>query len=132
MYDLDLSAANKKISNLMNFTLNKNIKFKTNIQNFNLITLKSRELDFNNFDNINFGTFLEIDLKNINYLKKYTSDKLQTITYYGIDFEYIKNFIIKNKIKGIDRVVPIGRAFDITPEWDGIDIISTLSRTIGK
>ena len=132
MYDLDLSAANKKISNLMNFTLNKNIKFKTNIQNFNLITLKSRELDFNNFDNINFGTFLEIDLKNINYLKKYTSDKLQTITYYGVDFEYIKNFIIKNKIKGIDRVVPIGRAFDITPEWDGIDIISTLSRTIGK
>ena len=132
VYDLDLSAANKKISNLMNFTLNKNIKFKTNIQNFNLITLKSRELDFNNFDNINFGTFLEIDLKNINYLKKYTSDKLQTITYYGVDFEYIKNFIIKNKIKGIDRVVPIGRAFDITPEWDGIDIISTLSRTIGK
>ena len=63
MYDLDLSAANKKISNLMNFTLNKNIKFKTNIQNFNLITLKSRELDFNNFENINFGTFLEIDLK---------------------------------------------------------------------
>ena len=65
-------------------------------------------------------------------MKKYTSDKLQTITYYGVDFEYIKNFIIKNKIKGIDRVVPIGRAFDITPEWDGIDIISTLSRTIGK
>ena len=36
-----------------------------------------------------------------------------------------------NKIKGIDRIVPIGRAFDLTPEWDGVDIISTLSRTIG-
>ena len=130
-YDLDLSAANKKISNLMNYTLGKNKKFKTNIKNFNLITLKSKKLNFNNFENINFGTFFEINLYNINSLKKYTSEKLQTITYYGTNFITIKKFIIKNKIKGIDRIVPIGRAFDLTPEWDGVDIISTLSRTIG-
>ncbi len=130
-YDLNLSGANKKISNLMNYTLVKNKKFKANLQNFNLVTLKSKELNFDNYENVNFGTFLEINLKDINYLKKYTSEKLQTITYYGTDFKNIKNFIIKNRVKGIDRIVPIGRAFDLTPEWDGIDIISTLSRTIG-
>ena len=130
-YDLDLSGANKKISNLMNFILDKNKKFKTNIKCFNLITLKSKNINFDNFENINFGTFFEIDLHNINHLQKYTSEKLQTITYYGTDFKSIKKFIINNKIKGIDRIVPIGRAFDLSPEWDGIDIISTLSRTIG-
>ena len=130
-YDLDLSGANKKISNLMNYTLKKNKRFKANLQNFNLVTIKSKELNFDNYENLNFGTFLEINLKNINFLKKYTSEKLQTITYYGTDFKNIKNFIIKNKVKGIDRIVPIGRAFDLTPEWDGVDIISTLSRTIG-
>ncbi len=130
-YHLDLSGANKKISNLMNYTLGKNKEIKANIKNFNLITLKSKKLNFDNFENINFGTFLEININSLDNLKKYTSDKLQTITYYGTDFETIKKFIIKNKIKGIDRVVPIGRAFDLTPEWDGIDIISTLSRTIG-
>ena len=130
-YDLDLSGANKKISNLMNYALGKNKNVKANIHHFDLITLKSKKLDFNNFENINFGTFLEINLKNINNLNKYTSEKLQTITYFGTDFRNIKNFIIENRIKGIDRVVPIGRAFDIAPEWDGIDIISTLSRTIG-
>lgn len=130
-YDLNLSGANKKISNLMNYTLVKNKKFKANLKNFNLVTLKSKELNFDNNENVNFGTFLEIDLKDINFLKKYTSEKLQTITYYGTDFKNIKNFIIKNRVKGIDRIVPIGRAFDLTPEWDGIDIISTLSRTIG-
>ena len=130
-YNFNLSAANKKISNLMNFALKKNNKFKTNIKNFNLTTLMSKELSFDNFENINFGTFLEIDLDNINHLKKYTSEKLQTITYYGIEFKIIKKFLINNKIKGIDRIVPIGRAFDLTPEWDGVDIISTLSRTIG-
>ena len=129
-YNLDLSGANKKISNLMNYTLYYNEKFKTDMQNFNLVTIKSNKLNFDNFANLNFGTFLEINLKDINHLQKYTSEKLQTITYYGIDYKNIKKFIIRNKIKGIDRIVPIGRAFDITPEWDGIDIISSLSRTI--
>ena len=129
-YDIGLSGANKKISNLMNFTLEKNKRFNTNIKNFNLITLKNKKISSENFKNINFGTFLEIDLQNINYLRKYISEKLQTITYYGTDFKIIKKFIVNNKIKGIDRVVPIGRAFDLSPEWDGIDIISTLSRTI--
>lgn len=131
-YGLDLSAANQKISNLMNFTLEENKIFKTNIENFNLITLKSKKLNFDNFENINFGTFFEIDLHNIDHLQNYTSEKLQTITYFGIDFKSIKKFIIKKKIKGIDRIVPIGRAFDLTPEWDGVDIISILSRTIGE
>ena len=130
-YDLDISGVNRKISNLMNYTLNKNKKFKLKIDNFNLIRIKSEKINFDNFENVNFGTFLEVNLSSINHLKKYTSEKLQTVTYYGTDFEDIKKFIIKNKIKGIDRIVPIGRAFDITPEWDGIDIISTLSRTIG-
>tara|TARA_B100000787_G_scaffold57196_1_gene41594 strand:+ start:421 stop:1608 length:1188 start_codon:yes stop_codon:yes gene_type:complete len=130
-YNLDLSGANKKISNLMNYTLDKNKTFKVNIKNFNLITLKSNKLSLDNFENINFGSFLEINLQDINHLRKYTSEKLQTVTYYGTDFKNIKKFIIKNKIKGIDRIVPIGRAFDLTPEWDGVDIISTLSRTLG-
>ena len=130
-YDLDLSGANKKISNLMNYTLGKNKGLKVNISNFSLIKLKSKKFNFGNFENVSFGTFVEIDLKNINHLQKYTSEKLQTITYYGTNFKSIKKFIIKNKIKGIDRIVPIGNAFDLTPEWDGIDIISTLSRTLG-
>jgi hypothetical protein len=131
VYDPGLSGANQKISNLMNYALNKNKKFKTNIQDLNLLRLRSSQLNFNNFEKINFGTFLEIDLKNVNSLKKYTSEKLQTVTYYGTNFKTLKNFIIKNKVKGIDRIVPIGRAFDLTPNWDGIDIISALSRTIG-
>ena len=130
-YDLDLSGANKKITNLMNYTLGKNKGLKVNISNFSLIKLKSKKFNFGNFENVSFGTFVEIDLKNINHLQKYTSEKLQTITYYGTNFKSIKKFIIKNKIKGIDRIVPIGNAFDLTPEWDGIDIISTLSRTLG-
>lgn len=131
-YNLDLSGTNKKISNLMNLTLNENKKIKIDINNFNLIKLNKSKFEFDNFDNVNFGTFTEINLNNLNQLSKYVSDKLQTLTYYGIEFDFIKKFIIKNKLRGIDRIVPIGRAFDLTPEWDGVDIIATLSRTISN
>ena len=71
-------------------------------------------------------------MNNLDQLSNYVNDKLQTISYYGINFKIIKKFIIKNQLKGIDRIVPIGRAFDLTPEWDGVDIIATLSRTIAS
>jgi len=131
-YNLDLSGANKKISNLMNFTLNENGRFKIKINNFNLITLENKKFEFTNINNVNFGTFAEININNLNQLSKYVSEKLQTLTYYGVKFDEIKKFIVKNKLKGIDRIVPVGRAFDLTPEWDGVDIIATLSRTISK
>ena len=116
----------------MNFTLNENGRFKIKINNFNLITLENKKFEFTNMNNVNFGTFAEININNLNQLSKYVSEKLQTLTYYGVKFDEIKKFIIENKLKGIDRIVPIGRAFDLTPEWDGVDIIATLSRTISK
>tara|TARA_B100001057_G_scaffold491148_1_gene580798 strand:+ start:964 stop:2154 length:1191 start_codon:yes stop_codon:yes gene_type:complete len=131
-YDLDLSGANKKISNLMNFTLTKNKDYKINNDNFNLIILKNKKLEIDDLNNVNFGTFFEVNLQNLNQLSNYVNDKLQTISYYGTNFNIIKKFIIKNQLKGIDRIVPIGRAFDLTPEWDGVDIIATLSRTIAS
>ncbi len=129
-YDFDISGANKKISNLMNYSIELENINRINIENFNLIRLKNEIKKFKNFHEINFGTFYEYNLKNLDNLRYFVTEKLQTITYVGIKLEVIKKFIIKNNIKGIDRIVPVGRAFDITPEWDGVDIISTLSRTI--
>ena len=77
-YDLDLSGANKKISNLMNYTLSKNKRFKINIKNFNLLTLRSTKFNFDNLENI-IGTFLEINLKNLNNLRKFTSENYKQL-----------------------------------------------------
>ena len=37
---------------------------------------------------------------------------------------------MRNNLLGIDRVVPIGKALDISLIWDGYDVIDSLSRTI--
>jgi hypothetical protein len=33
-------------------------------------------------------------------------------------------------LRGIDRVVPVGRAIDMGLVWDGYDIVTSLSREI--
>lgn len=76
------------------------------------------------------GYFYEYSLKNFNELYKIINEKYQTVTYYGINPELLKEEIISNNLKGIDRIVPIGQAMDIDVNWDGYNIIYSLSREI--
>ena len=90
--------------------------------------------NLNNFDKIenSYVTFLEVKLKNISTIKKIIDERFQTLTYYGIEKEQLINLISKNNLRGIDRIVPFGRAFDMGHIWDGFDIISSLSRKINE
>ena len=66
----------------------------------------------------------------MNSLANIVSNKFQTLTYFGLNKHDIINFIVKNRLSGIDRVVPIGKALDIGVFWDGYDILGSLSRII--
>ena len=76
------------------------------------------------------GTFFEKNIKKIGWLKKFITKKCQTISYYGISKEQFRNFLVKNNLFGVDRIVPIGKALEIDPIWDGYDVINSLSRII--
>jgi len=76
------------------------------------------------------GTFFQKNIINLDELKKYITKKCQTITYYGLEKNEIKSFILKNNLFGVDRVVPIGQGLEIGSIWDGYDIIKSLSRII--
>jgi hypothetical protein len=76
------------------------------------------------------GYFFEFDLNNFEELYSKVNVKYQTVTYFGIDLDEFKKGIIKNNLKGIDRVVPIGKAMDIGVFWDGHDLVRELSRKI--
>ena len=77
-----------------------------------------------------WGYFYELNLKKFTDLKKIINEKYQTITYYGFDKEYLENFVKKNDLKGVDRIVPIGEALDIGMIWDGYNIKDNLTRII--
>lgn len=76
------------------------------------------------------GYFYEYSLKNIKELYSIISDKYQTITYFGVDSQNLRQEIIVHHLKGVDRIVPIGKAMDISIIWDGHDLIRELSREI--
>jgi hypothetical protein len=76
------------------------------------------------------GYFYEYDLKNFEELLPFINQKYQTITYFGIEPNALKEFIINNHLLGIDRIVPIGSAMDIGLTWDGYDLVNILTRTI--
>ena len=46
------------------------------------------------------------------------------------DKKEIKKFIVENEVNGIDRVVPIGQALDMSFYWDGYDLNRILSRIV--
>ena len=75
-----------------------------------------------------WGLFFEYELNNLNKIAKIINNKYQTVTYFGVEKSLIKDFVINNKLKGIDRIVPIGQSLDISLLWDGRDVISTLTR----
>jgi hypothetical protein len=77
-----------------------------------------------------FGYFYEFDTDDINAIAHIINSKYQTLTYYGIERQVLLDFIIDNRVSGIDRIVPIGSALDFSEIWDGYDLIRTLSRII--
>ncbi len=75
-----------------------------------------------------WGYFYQYYAKDLNFISKFINNKFQTLTYYGFDKKYFLNFIKKNNIKGIDRIVPLGDGLKMNLMWDGYDIISVLSK----
>jgi len=78
----------------------------------------------------NCGYFFEYDVKNLSEIAHIINGKYQTMTYFGMKKSSLKDFVIDNKLNGIDRIVPIGQALDISLTWDGFDIVGSLSRVI--
>lgn len=77
-----------------------------------------------------FGYFFEYEADDLDEIVTIVNNKYQTLTYHGIDKNKIKDIVLKNSLLGIDRIVPIGQAMDMTVIWDGYDIVKTLSRII--
>lgn len=76
------------------------------------------------------GLFYEYDADDWDELAARTTEKFQTVVCFGVEPKTVADWVIKNRLRGIDRIVPVGSALEIGPVWDGCDIIGTLSRII--
>ena len=77
----------------------------------------------------NSGYFLEYDCENILELRELCNDpRCQTVAYIGEKKMLIPLF--NAGIKGIDRVVPVGKTMDFDLIWDGYNLYERLTRMI--
>jgi hypothetical protein len=86
--------------------------------------------DLGNFKFRN-GMFLEHECENLQEIQPMITSKYQTLSYFGFSSSELIDFISTNRLKGVDRVVEIGKTMDFSLTWDGYDLISSLSRKLG-
>ena len=114
----------KKINLLRN-----NCKF---VEYENLIYILKIKKLIKNLDELRgkWGLFFEYETNDLNKISGFLNKKFQTLTYFGLDKDICKKIIIGNLTNGIDRIVPIGQALDISFNWDGFDLNKSLTRVI--
>jgi hypothetical protein len=74
------------------------------------------------------GYFSESHIQSLSDLSAIINRKYQTLAYYGFSTEELCGFFEETHPFGIDRIVPIGHTTDFSVNWDGFDMIRTLSR----
>ena len=79
----------------------------------------------------NCGFFFEYLASSLEELLPVFRKSCQTVTYFGIEREKIERLVIENGVRGVDRIVPLGKAMHITNVWDGFDMINMMSRIVG-
>ena len=76
------------------------------------------------------GYFYETSIDDLSDIFDVVTEKYQTLTYFGVDSSLLRDAVIKSNLRGIDRIVPIGKALDIGVIWDGYDLVRNLSRIV--
>lgn len=79
---------------------------------------------------LRFGQFVEIELPAIDRIGSFLRAREQTLTYFGIAPRDLLRALNEAHGHTVDRIVPIGKALDLNPFWDGKDVLAQLSRRI--
>ncbi|GAA3861301.1 acyl-CoA reductase [Saccharothrix violaceirubra] len=74
------------------------------------------------------GTFPQATLDSLADLGRIVGRKDQTLSAFGFDRAELVEFVRSLGGRGIDRVVPFGKALDFAAIWDGYDLLAEFSR----
>lgn len=76
------------------------------------------------------GYFYQQAVSGLDEIAPFVTERFQTLLYFGLEASDVRDFVLKNKLRGIDRIVPVGHAMDIDIVWDGYDLVAELSRIV--
>lgn len=73
---------------------------------------------------------MEYDSERLDDLIPVITEEYQTLIYIGFSGKDLMDWVKENGLKGIDRIVPVGKAVDFSLTWDGYNLIDTMSRIV--
>jgi len=76
------------------------------------------------------GYFTECEVESLDDIAPVISAKYQTLAYYGFEKQELEAFVQRNRLTGIDRIVPFGETTAFSLTWDGRDLIQSMSRVV--
>ncbi|MFD1147626.1 acyl-CoA reductase [Saccharothrix hoggarensis] len=74
------------------------------------------------------GTFPQLTLPSLAEFGRFVQRKDQTLSVFGFSRDEVLDFVRGLGGRGIDRVVPFGKALDFAAVWDGYDLLAEFSR----
>jgi hypothetical protein len=81
----------------------------------------------------NCGYFFEYMANDLEELIPLFGKECQTVTYLGDDIPVrLRKIIQKYGVRGVDRIVRVGRSMELSFKWDGFDLPIELSREISN
>jgi hypothetical protein len=91
--------------------------------------LLKRPLDLNR-TSCGGGVLRHVQVDDLNGVAEFVRPTDQTITHWGFDPTELRRFARHAARGGADRIVPIGRALDFSPVWDGFDLLNDFVRWV--
>lgn len=128
-YNFQPIQAVNKLTKAYLFATNRTVKIEPHEDNLIIrVTISEITSDLMNYRD-NSGYFYEYDCKDIIDITSLCNNNMcQTIAYIGCKSMFLP--LLKSRVKGIDRIVPIGKTMDFALIWDGYNLPAHLTRTI--
>ena len=76
------------------------------------------------------GYFTEYKALSLDEIAPIVNEKYQTLVYYGFEKQELADFVIHNRLIGIDRIVSFGETTTFSLTWDGMNLIERMSRIV--
>ena len=74
------------------------------------------------------GYFSEYVVESLDEIAPIISIKYQSLGYFGFPREELVHFVVRNRFRGLDRIVPIGETTAFSLTWDGYNLIEMFTR----
>lgn len=76
------------------------------------------------------GTFLQHCTASLDDIANHVDRRIQTLTQFGFAHEELRALAVRLNGRGIDRIVPFGKALSFGHVWDGYDLLQTFTRRV--